>query len=283
METLEGKTAVITGAASGLGRAFAERFARAGMNVVLADIEVPRLDAAALAIEALGVDALAVPTDVSESRSVDALRDAALSRFSAVHVVCNNAGVGDKSETIEEWKWVMGVNFWGVVHGMRAFLPLLVEQDEGHVVNTASVSGLSPAYGSYAASKWAVVGITEGAFNQLRDMRSKVGISCLCPGFVQTDIAMSDRNRPEWAARTAPTTAAAEARLQMIAERTAAGRPASEVADLVHHAVVTGGFWVYPDPAAVAGQRARVEAMLAGENPPITPQRAANELSRFGD
>jgi NAD(P)-dependent dehydrogenase (short-subunit alcohol dehydrogenase family) len=140
MQNLEGRTAVVTGAASGMGRAFAERFARAGMNVVLADIDERRLTEVAEHVRATGVDAAVVPTDVSDHRAVDALRDATLDRFGAVHVVCNNAGVGDRSETIEEWQWVMGVNFWGVVHGMRAFLPLLVEQDEGHIVNTASLA-----------------------------------------------------------------------------------------------------------------------------------------------
>jgi NAD(P)-dependent dehydrogenase (short-subunit alcohol dehydrogenase family) len=196
------------------------------------------------------------------------LRDAALTRFGAVHVVCNNAGVGDRSETLEEWQWVMGVNFWGVVHGMRTFLPMLLEQGEGHVVNTASVAGLSPAYGSYAASKWAVVGISEGAFNQLRGLESAVGISVLCPGFVDTDLARADRNRPDWVGATSTPSEAARARLQMITDGTAAGLPASHVADLVHDAVLDGRFWIFPHPEAVAGLRPRVEAMLAGDNPP---------------
>jgi NAD(P)-dependent dehydrogenase (short-subunit alcohol dehydrogenase family) len=151
---------------------------------------------------------------------------------------------------------------------MRAFLPLLVEQDEGHIVNTASLAGLMPAYGSYAASKWAVVGISEGAFNQLRAGGSAVGVSCLCPGFVDTDIARSERSRPAWAVRSDPPTDAARARLELIAAGTASGLPAAAVADLVHDAVVHDRFWIFPHADALAGLRPRIEAMLAGENPP---------------
>jgi NAD(P)-dependent dehydrogenase (short-subunit alcohol dehydrogenase family) len=283
MKELAGRTAVITGAASGIGRAMAARFAGAGMNVVLADIERARLDEATEAVRSFGVEAQGVVTDVSEESAVFALRDAALARFGAVHLVCNNAGVGDRSETIEEWHWVIGVNLWGVVHGMRAFLPLLVDQSEGHVVNTASVAGLAPAYGAYSASKWAVVGITQGAYLQMRAARSPVGLSCLCPGFVQTDLARSERSRPAWAARTDPQTPSARARLAMIADGTAAGRPPSEVADLVHDAVVSDRFWVYPHPDAVAGLRPLVEAMLTGENPPVTSRRGQDANGLFPD
>jgi len=268
MKALDGKVAVITGGASGIGLAMAERFARAGAHAVLADVDEARLADAVGTIRALGVEALGVPTDVSDPASVTALRDAALERFGAVHVVCNNAGVGDRSETLEEWHWVMGVNFWGVVHGMRAFLPLLVQQDEGHMVNTSSMSGLVPAYGSYAASKWAVVAITEGAYQQLRAAGSSVGMSCLCPGFVQTDIAKADRNRPAWVRGTERPTEAARARLAMIADGTAHGRLPAEIAALVHDAVVGERFWVFPEPDRVAALRPRLEALLAGENPP---------------
>ena len=269
MRELEGKVAVVTGAASGIGRALAHRFARAGMEVVLADVEEAALRDAADTVGALGAGTTAVVTDVSDEGSVNALRDACLSRFGAVHLVCNNAGVGDRSETIAEWHWVMGVNFWGVVHGMRAFVPLLVDQNEGHVVNTASVSGLAPAYGSYAASKWAVVALTEGLFDQLRVNGSAVGASCLCPGFVNTNIARADRNRPSWAVGDAPPTTSARERLAYIAAGTAGGLDPGAVADLVHDAVVSGRFWVYPHPDAVAALRPRVEAMLHGENPPV--------------
>src|SRR5829696_5680293 len=166
MKQLVGKTAVITGAASGMGRAFAERFADAGMNVVLADVEVPRLDEATAAVAARGVEAIAVPTDVSDATAVDRLRDAALERFGRVNLVCNNAGVGGSMAgaaiDLDDWRWVLGVNLWGVVHGHRSFLPHLLEHGDGHIVNTASMAGLYPGHSAYAASKWAVVAITEG-------------------------------------------------------------------------------------------------------------------------
>jgi NAD(P)-dependent dehydrogenase (short-subunit alcohol dehydrogenase family) len=282
MENLEGKTAVVTGAASGIGRALAGRFARAGMNIVLADVEEQRLDEAVDEIGAMGVGAMGVLTDVSNNAAVEALRDKSISEFGTVHVVCNNAGVGDRSETLEEWQWVIGVNFWGVVHGMRAFLPLLVEQNEGHMVNTASMSGLMPAYGAYGASKFAVVGITEGAYHQLGGQGSDVGVSCLCPGFVDTNIGSADRNRPDWAAGLPDQTPAAEVRLSAIVAGTTGGLPAVQVADLVHDAVIHKRLWVFPHPEAVEATRPRFEAMLSGQNPPLRPTLDANGLDVHG-
>lgn len=275
MDRLEGKTAVVTGAGSGMGRAFAERFARAGMRVVLADVEVPNLDAAVASVESLGAEALAVPTDVSDPTAVEKLRDEALARFGAVHVVCNNAGVGGFRDTLETWQWVINVNLWGVVHGMRTFLPLLREQDEGHIVNTASMAGIMPGFSAYSASKWAVVGMSEGLFGQLRASGSSVGVSCLCPGFVRTAILDSERNIPEWAAPNAlaedeDERAADPARAMMaqfMRDSIEAGRPPEEVADLVHDAIVSGTFWIFTDQSMVDAQRPRLEALLAGTNP----------------
>jgi NAD(P)-dependent dehydrogenase (short-subunit alcohol dehydrogenase family) len=148
MELAAGKVAVVTGAAGGIGLALAERFARSGMHVVLADVDEAALDAAAGTVAALGVETLAVPTDVSDEAAVQALAAAALERFGAAHVVCNNAGVATMADPwtgpLSSWEWVVGVNLWGVIHGVRAFLPILVEQGEGHIVNTASIAGLLP-------------------------------------------------------------------------------------------------------------------------------------------
>ena len=275
MEQLGGKTAVITGAASGMGRAFAERFASAGMNIVLADVEEPRLAEAVEAVVKLGVDAIGVPTDVSDPDAVERLRDEALDRFGQVNLVCNNAGVGgmmrgDGVIHLGDWRWVLGVNLWGVIHGHRSFLPHLLEHGDGHIVNTASMAGHWPGHSAYTASKWAVVGITEGLYTQLRSQGSTVGVSCLCPGFVNTNIGTSDRNRPEWAAPRAldPVPEAAAAIREVLRERLASGMPPDQVAELVHDAVVANRFWIFTDTDMVARLEPRYQAILAGDNPP---------------
>ena len=204
MVELRNRVAVVTGGVGGIGRALAERFLAEGMSVVLADIEREPLEQVAGELD--GDRVLAVPTDVTDAASVEALRDAALERFGAVHVICNNAGVGGLGHTtwdspIEAWEWVLGVNLWGVLHGIRTFVPLLVEQDEGRVVNTASLAGLRalPGFGPYAVSKHAVVALSEGMHLELELQGSQVRVHVLCPGFLKTRIAESDRN---WPART---------------------------------------------------------------------------------
>jgi NAD(P)-dependent dehydrogenase (short-subunit alcohol dehydrogenase family) len=277
MRELSGKTAVITGAASGIGRALAERLAAAGMHIVLADVEGPRLADAEAAVRAAGVDALSVVVDVSDPHAVDRLRDEALARFGRVHVVCNNAGVagamsGDSTIELPEWQWVMGVNFWGVVHGHRSFLPHLMEHGDGHIVNTASMAGHLPGHSSYTASKWAVVGITEGLYQQQRASGSSLGVSCLCPGWVNTEIAVSARNRPEWAAPSAPAepTGRAAAVTEFVEDQLRSGMAPEDVADLVHDAVVADRFWIFTHRPMVASLEARYRAVLDGQDPPTT-------------
>jgi NAD(P)-dependent dehydrogenase (short-subunit alcohol dehydrogenase family) len=205
MKDFAGKVAVVTGAASGMGLAFAQRFADEGMNVVLADIESEPLAMAEASITAKGVKALAVRTDVSREEDVKRLADQAFETFGNVHVLCNNAGVGGGGpgahsweRPLATWNWVFGVNFMGVLHGIRTFLPRMLEKsDEGHIVNTASLAGLLPSFDAYSVSKHGVVAITEGLYQELRAMDARISTSVLCPGFVNTNIIESSmRNQP---------------------------------------------------------------------------------------
>lgn len=198
MTELKGRTAVVTGGASGIGRGLAERFIAEGMNVVIADIEAARLGRTAAEI-----GALAVPCDVSRLDDVAALARAATDRFGTVHILCNNAGIGPfgriKDLTIADWQWMIGVNLWGVIHGLHCFLPILLDNpDGGWIVNTASMGGLStfPALGAYATTKFGVAALTETLAMELEQDGARVGATLLCPGPVHTDLGKSSRNRP---------------------------------------------------------------------------------------
>ena len=195
---------MVTGAASGIGRAMAARFAAEGMRVVAADVEEPPLHDTVQAIRADGGEAVAVACDVSSWPSVAALRDTAVSTYGPADVVCNNAGVGAGSVSVAEtslltWEWCLSVNLWGVIHGCRAFLPAMIERGSGHVVNTASVLGLIASAGTvaYTVSKHAVVALSEVLHAEMASAGTGVGVTCLCPGFVDTNILDSERNRPE--------------------------------------------------------------------------------------
>ncbi|MGH3732552.1 MAG: SDR family NAD(P)-dependent oxidoreductase [Acidimicrobiales bacterium] len=198
---LEGKTAVITGGASGIGLATAKQFAKSGTKLVLGDIEEDALNDAVNSLRSSGANVLGVRTDVTQEDDVIALRDAALAEFGAAHVVFNNAGV-TSGTTIgtptKVWKWVIDVDLFGVIHGINAFLPLFLEQNEGHVINTASLLGLGggPGMGPYSAAKFGVVGLSESLFHELAVIGANVGVSVLCPGFVRTRIHESARNMP---------------------------------------------------------------------------------------
>ena len=278
MQDLTGKTAVITGGASGIGFAMAERFATAGMKLVLADVEEPALDTAVSGLRSNGADAIGIVTDVSDFASMEALGAKANETFGSVHVLCNNAGVGGNSAgsggpgiDLADWKWVLDVNLWGVVHGHKVFLDQMVTQGEGHIVNTASMAGQFPGHGAYSASKWAVVGITEGLYHQLQG--TGVGVSCLCPGWVRTQILDSTRNRPEWAAPNAladpEADAEAEARREFIKEQIDTGMAPAQVANLVHGAVTTDAFWVFTDMTMVAALADRFTSVLDNRNPGV--------------
>jgi NAD(P)-dependent dehydrogenase (short-subunit alcohol dehydrogenase family) len=201
VEDLAGRVAVITGGASGIGFATAQRLAGAAVRLAIADIEEDALDAAAKRLTDGGAEVLAVPTDVSQAQSVDEFADRVREHYGAFHVVCNNAGVGGHGFTswespLSEWQWVLGVNLWGVVNGIRAFVPALVEQNEGHVVNTASMAGLAtlPFMAPYSATKHAVLAISEALHYELTMMGSEVKVTVLCPGFIRTRIADANRN-----------------------------------------------------------------------------------------
>jgi NAD(P)-dependent dehydrogenase (short-subunit alcohol dehydrogenase family) len=198
LQELRGKIAVITGGASGIGKGIAEALIAEGMQVVMADVEEPALEATASELGAVGIR-----TDVSDAASVQALADATLEQFGAVHVVCNNAGIGPfapiAAMTLDDWRWIVGVNLWGVIHGVTAFLPILERNPEGgHIVNTASMAGLAPVprIGGYCVTKYGVVALTETLAIELEQAGSAVGVTVLCPGPVRTNIGRSSRNRP---------------------------------------------------------------------------------------
>lgn len=242
MDRVEGRVAVVTGAAGGIGLGMAQAFAEAGMKVVLADIDAERLEGAATTLGP--ADVLAVPTDVSDPDAVGRLAARAVATFGAVHVVCNNAGVsvmGYAWETsLEDWHWLMGVNLWGVVHGIRTFLPILVEQDEAHVVSTASMGGMltSPGIAPYAASKAAVIAMSKSVRAETAIRAPHVGVSVVCPGEIATE--MPDRIRTKGTAKD-------EARLGALRQSLATAMPPIDAGRMVLDAVKARTFWVLPN------------------------------------
>jgi NAD(P)-dependent dehydrogenase (short-subunit alcohol dehydrogenase family) len=277
VQSLAGKVAVVTGAASGIGLALARRFGQDGMRVVMADIEQSALDREAEVLAGEGIDVFARVTDTSLESDVDALAEATLDHFGGVHVVCNNAGVGSRGLKVadlprRDFEWVIGVNLWGVINGIRAFLPRLLAQDEGHIVNTASVSGLyhHPRMGPYNATKAAVVALSETIRYELDDEGSNVGISVLCPSWVRTNISSAVRNLPE-RLHYELTPQQAEEMLEYKSKRRQQLRDeaidADDVARQVRDAVIANRFYVVTHPESVDNMRARFDRILNGENP----------------
>jgi NAD(P)-dependent dehydrogenase (short-subunit alcohol dehydrogenase family) len=267
MQELRGKTAVVTGAAAGIGFALAERFAREGLRVVLADVEERALRAAEQRLESAGAEVLARVADVTSPESLRVLRDHALERFGAVHLVCANAGVaptGPVVGTTADWRWVVEVNLLGMVHTLDAFVPGLVAQKEGHVVCTASVGGLrsAPLLGAYCATKHAVVALSESLFGELAG--SGVGVSLLCPGAVATGIFESERNRPaEFGGQgTSPDRVR-----RGFQDAIRAGMTPAAVAECVIAAIQAERFYVLTHPELGGMARTRADDIAAGRNP----------------
>ena len=279
MQEFEGRVAVVTGGASGIGRAMAQRFAEAGMRIVLADIERDALEATAAAMRDGGAELLAVETDVSSADSVEALADRAYEAFGVVHVVCNNAGVGGANvaayrASLMDWEWTLGVNLWGVIHGVRAFVPRMLDGgEEGHVVNTASVAGLTPLPGNapYGVSKAGVVALTESLQLELEQRDAALRASVLCPGLVRTNIFDSSRNRPEALRNPGPArTDRALARIRDEMERTAIAP--DEVAARVFEAIGEQRFWILTHDNIDPWVRQRAEGILTRTNPRARPR-----------
>src|ERR1700722_13530014 len=246
-----GRVAVVTGAASGIGFGLAERFAAEGMHVVMADVEEPALSKAAATVAESGASVLPAVTDVADLSAVEALRDAALSQFGAVHVVCNNAGVGGPHGPLwecppGEWDWVLGVNLNGVMNGVRAFMPVLLSQDAGHLVNTSSIFGaFAGTLGPYGVSKHAVTALTETLHFNLRSLGvTHVGVSVLCPGAVRTNFGTSSRNRPARAGPAPVSDEAERASAERFDQLSVLGASPAEVAGMVVDGIRSRRFYI---------------------------------------
>lgn len=258
--------AVITGAASGIGRGMAERFAAEGMSVVLADIEEQPLAKLEADLRTKGATVLAVRTDVSNADDVESLAAQTVNTYGAVHILCNNAGVVCSRPiweyTLTDWEWVLGVNLWGVIHGIRAFVPrMLAQETECHIVNTASILGLvrGPGEGIYKVSKHGVVALSETLADELAQKDSQIQVHVLCPGWVRTGILESARNRPDVVPHhhRQHITESQNVRAEM-----EAGISPAEVADYVYNAIQTGIFYIHTHPEHKAWVRARMEGIL---------------------
>jgi NAD(P)-dependent dehydrogenase (short-subunit alcohol dehydrogenase family) len=275
VDQFEGKVAVITGGGSGFGREFAVKGASLGMKLVLADIDANTLAQTVDMLRASGAEAIGVPTDVSDARAVDALAQATLDAFGAAHLLFNNAGVGAGGfvweNSANDWQWVFGVNVMGVANGLRAFVPLMLRQNEpAHIVNTASVAGLlaAPAMGVYNASKHAVVGLTETLHHDLAIAGGPVGCSLLCPAFVPTGIADAERTRPGKLRNEAPLTASQKLAGRQLAKAVQGGRmSAREVAEITFDAIRERRFYVITHPGIMASVQLRLDDIAQLRNP----------------
>jgi NAD(P)-dependent dehydrogenase (short-subunit alcohol dehydrogenase family) len=278
VKSLEGKVAVVTGAASGIGLGMTEAFASRGMKVAMADVEAEALEREAERLTRANFEVAPFVVDVSSFEAVDALAAAAEARFGKLHVVCNNAGVSGGGgprplwmQSQKDWDWVMGVNFWGVVNGVRAFVPRIVAHgEEGHVVNTASILGLTTGAGSiYGVSKHAVARLTEGLYHDLENAGANVGVTLLCPGMIATNIITSARNRPDALtdASDAPDEQRRAAIAAMDARFKAGGMAPREVGEKVAQAILDDQFYLLTHAENMEGVKRRFDDILQLRDP----------------
>lgn len=277
MKDFKGKVAVVTGGASGIGRAMAEKFASNGMKLVLADIEQSALDKTAKEMRGKGAEVLPLKTNVANADEMESLLKNTLDAFGKVHIVCNNAGVASAGlcweRTLTDWEWVLGVNLWGVIHGIRLFVPQMLKQgEEGHVVNTASLAGMisGPGMATYNVTKHGVVTLSETLFHELAALGSKVKVSVLCPAWVNTKIGESERNRPAELANDPASTKRGP--MEDILEKTVrqlliSGLTPEEVAGRVFDAIENEKFYILMHPQYTSAVKSRFDAILEGRNP----------------
>jgi len=280
MQSFAEKTAVITGAGSGLGREFALLGAKLGMRLVLADVQQEALKQTEASAMALGADVLSQVCDVRHGDEVESLAQRAVQRFGSIHLVFNNAGVGAGGliweSTQHDWEWVLGVNVWGVIHGVRVFTPIMLASEkadptfQGHIVNTASMAGLltPPAMGVYNVSKHAVVALTETLYHDLSLIESGLGVSVLCPYFVPTGISQSESVRPSDAKPAEPATRSQQLSQAMLEKAVTAGKvSAAEVAQMTFDAIRARQFYIYSHPQALGNVDRRMQDILHARNP----------------
>ena len=280
MQSFAEKTAVITGAGSGLGREFALLGAKLGMRLVLADVQQDALKQTEASAMALGAEVLSQVCDVRHGEEVESLAHEAVQRFGSIHLVFNNAGVGAGGliweSTQHDWEWVLGVNVWGVIHGVRVFTPIMLASEkadptfQGHIVNTASMAGLltPPAMGVYNVSKHAVVALTETLYHDLSLIESGLGVSVLCPYFVPTGISQSESVRPSDAKPAEPATRSQQLSQAMLEKAVTAGKvSAAEVAQMTFDAIRARQFYIYSHPQSLGNVDRRMQDILHARNP----------------
>lgn len=280
MQDFSGKVAVITGAGSGFGREFARIGASLGMKLVLADIQANALEETRAELAGQGADVLANVVDVSDGAQIDALAAATMQQFAGVHLLFNNAGIGTAGliweNTVRDWEWSLGVNLWGVIHGVRVFTPLMLaaasadSSYRGHIVNTASMAGLlnQPNMGAYNVSKHAVVSLSETLFHDLSLVTDQVHCSVLCPYFIPTGIHTSHRNRPAELANATPATRSQLVAQAMMSKAVTSGKlTAAEMAARTFDAIRADAFYIVSHPDALHGVRQQAEDIMALRNP----------------